>query len=58
MELDRECLERAVRATCAPKRRTFGEWIYDNGAWLIAVGWWLLVAWLGVANDVARMQER
>ena len=58
MELDREDFERAVRATCAPKRRTFGEWWDDNCGWLIILGWPLLVVVLGCINDLMRMLER
>ena len=58
MELDREDFERAVRATCAPKRRTFGEWLDDNAMWLIIFGWAAIVATLSSLNDLARMLER
>lgn len=58
MELDREDLERAVRATCAPKRRTVRQWMDDNCGWFIILGWPLLVVILGCLNDLMRMLER
>ena len=58
MELDREDFERAVRATCAPRRRTFGEWLEDNSMWLIIFGWAAIVAVLSSVNDLMRMLER
>lgn len=58
MELDREDFERAVRATCAPRRRTVWQWMDDNCGWLIILGWPLLVVILGCLNDLMRMLER
>ena len=57
MTMSREDWERAVRATCAPKRRTLGEWWDDNCGWFIIFGWAVLVAVLGCLNDLARMLE-
>ena len=56
--LSREDFERAVRATCAPRRRTFGEWLEDNSMWLIIFGWAAIVAVLSSVNDLMRMLER
>ena len=58
MTLSRDDFERAVRATCAPKRRTFGEWWDDNAMWLIIFGWAAIVAVLSSVNDLMRMLER
>ena len=58
MELDREDFERAVRATCAPRRRTVWQWMDDNCGWFIILGWPLLVVILGCLNDLMRMLER
>ena len=58
MTLDREDFERAVRATCAPRRRTVVQWLDDNAMWLIIGGWMLLVIILGCVNDVVRVLER
>ncbi|MBQ8112193.1 MAG: hypothetical protein IJ146_03195 [Kiritimatiellae bacterium] len=58
MEQDRENFERAVRATCAPRRRTVWQWMDDNAMWLIIFGWAAIVAVLSSVNDLMRMLER
>ena len=57
MNLSRDDYERAVRATCAPRRRTVGQWLDDNAMWLIIGGWFALLALLGSINDIVRMLE-
>lgn len=58
MTLSRDDFERAVRATCAPRRRTVWQWMDDNCGWFIILGWPLLVVILGCLNDLMRMLER
>ena len=58
MTLSRDDFERAVRATCAPKRRTVWQWMDDNAMWLIIFEWAAIVAVLSSVNDLMRMLER